>query len=289
MAETVILCVDDDTSLLQALRGLLAQHLGPKHWVEIAESAEEALEISRDLAEQGHHLAVVISDYIMPGMRGDELLVRLHGMAPAAVKMMLTGQSDLAAVKRALAEAELYRFIEKPFASEDLVHCTRAALRTYWERVALLSRSGAMADARSGLCTTAALAELLDERLASPAAQPLCVTLIEPAEAVAPDARPVLALVQQLQSHQRRSDVVGRWGGEAFLIINCDQELEEARAHAEALRQRLALQGVQGIGQLSLGVACSRPGERAAQLIDRAHAALEAARAAGGLRVGVAD
>ncbi|WP_374433592.1 response regulator [Inhella sp.] len=289
MTETVVLCVDDDATLLQALRSLLVPQLGLGHWVEIAESAEEALEICREMRDQQRHLAVVISDYIMPGMRGDELLVRLHGMAPATVKMMLTGQSDLSGVKRALAEADLYRCLEKPFVSEELVRSTRAAVRTYWERQAWLSRRSATGDPRDGLCTAPELAQLLDERLSQPAARPLCVTLIDLGEEEGSNERPLLALVQQLQRHQRATDVVGRWGGEAFLVINCNTELPDAFAHAEALRQRMALQGLQGAAQLSLGVASSRPGEPALALIERAAQALQAARIEGCVQVGVAD
>ncbi len=289
MTETVVLCVDDDATLLQALRSLLMPQLGPGHWVEIAESAEEALDICSELREQQRHLAVVISDYIMPGMRGDELLVRLHGMAPATVKMMLTGQSDLSGVKRALAEADLYRCLEKPFVSEELVRSTRAAVRTYRERLAWLSRRSATGDPRDGLCTAAELAQLLDERLSQPAARPLCVTLIDLGAEGSGDERPLLALVRQLQNHQRATDVVGRWGGEAFLVINCNTELADAFAHAEALRQRMALQGLQSPCQLSLGVASSRPGEPALALIERAASALNAARREGCVQVGVAD
>jgi len=136
MISETILCVDDDPTVLTALRALLSS-LGPEHPVEIAESGAEALEIEADLRRQGQGLAVVISDFIMPGMRGDELLIRLHTLSPSTVKIMLTGQSDFEGVKRAINQANLYRFLEKPFNNDDLLLTTRSAYRAYSQERAL--------------------------------------------------------------------------------------------------------------------------------------------------------
>ncbi len=67
----------------------------------------------------------------MPGMRGDELLVKLHQSSPATVKIMLTGQSAFDGVKRAINEANLYRFLEKPFNNDDLLMTVKSACHAY--------------------------------------------------------------------------------------------------------------------------------------------------------------
>ena len=67
----------------------------------------------------------------MPSMNGDELLVRLHAISPKTVKIMLTGQSDLHGVKRAINEANLYRYLEKPFNNSDMMLTAKSALHTY--------------------------------------------------------------------------------------------------------------------------------------------------------------
>ncbi len=126
MSECAILCVDDDPTVLIALRGVLAK-LGAGFLIEIAESGEEALEIEADLRSQGRDLAVVISDFIMPVMRGDELLVRLHEVNPDAIKIMLTGQSEFDGIKNAINHANLYRFLEKPFNNDDILLTTKSA------------------------------------------------------------------------------------------------------------------------------------------------------------------
>ncbi|MBC3874073.1 response regulator [Undibacterium flavidum] len=127
----IILCVDDDTTVLVALRTLLTHVFGASHLVEIAESGAEALEILEDLEHQGQHLSVVISDFIMPGMRGDELLIELHQRSPKSITIMLTGQSDFEGVKKAINQANLYRFLEKPFHHDDIILTVKSAFQAY--------------------------------------------------------------------------------------------------------------------------------------------------------------
>ncbi len=138
MTTGIILCVDDDTTVLKALRTLLGSMLGSDNVIEIAESGQEALELCDDLQKEGRELTLVISDFIMPGMRGDELLVRLHEKSPKTIKIMLTGQSDLTGVKRAINEANLYRFLEKPFNNADLVLTAKSAVHAYKQERGLI-------------------------------------------------------------------------------------------------------------------------------------------------------
>jgi signal transduction histidine kinase len=126
-----ILCIDDDPTVLAALRSLLAK-LGHDVWVEVADSGAEALEIARELQLEGtQQLAVVIADFLMPGMNGDEVLVQLHALCPNAIKIMLTGQSDFEGVKRAINFANLYRFMEKPFNNEDFLLTIQSAMAAF--------------------------------------------------------------------------------------------------------------------------------------------------------------
>lgn len=127
----IILCVDDDTTVLVALRTLLTHVFGKSHPVEIAESGDEALEILEDLQRQGQHLSIIISDFIMPGMRGDELLIELHQRSPKTITIMLTGQSDFDGVKKAINQANLYRFLEKPFNHDDIILTVKSAFQAY--------------------------------------------------------------------------------------------------------------------------------------------------------------
>lgn len=136
--ESIILCVDDDTTILSTLDTLLSKKLGSNVAIETAESGQEALKIHDELQEEGRTISVIISDFIMPAMRGDQLLVHMHEKSPKTIKILLTGQSDLEGVKRSINEAELYRFLEKPFDNTDFILTIKSALASYNQNRALL-------------------------------------------------------------------------------------------------------------------------------------------------------
>jgi FixJ family two-component response regulator len=133
----VILCVDDDVAVLQAIRSLLEKTMGGLVDIEVAECGSEAIDACADLEEDGRPVSIIISDYIMPNMRGDELLIRLHELYPKMIKVMLTGQSDLTGVRRVINKASLYRFLEKPFINADLVLTVKSGVESYQAERAL--------------------------------------------------------------------------------------------------------------------------------------------------------
>src|SRR5262249_43490390 len=99
--------------------------------IEVAEDAAEALEILDSLQSDGVTVPVVVSDHIMPGMKGDELLVRVHERLPHTRTILLTGQAGLDAVARAVNSAGLYRYVAKPWERNDLTMTVREAVRSY--------------------------------------------------------------------------------------------------------------------------------------------------------------
>ena len=131
MKELVILCVDDEDMVLRSLQRELNTTLGKKYIVETATSGEDALELFQELQDEGHEIPVVISDHIMPGMKGADLLQRIHDAAPRTMKIMLTGQADMKAVIRAVNSANLYRYIAKPWERADLALTVKEAIRRY--------------------------------------------------------------------------------------------------------------------------------------------------------------
>ena len=91
MARPVILCVDDERTVLTSLKEEILRRFGRDVIIELAESGEDALEVVTELVDNGDDLAVVVSDHIMPGMKGDDLLTRVHGQLPEVRTIMLTG------------------------------------------------------------------------------------------------------------------------------------------------------------------------------------------------------
>jgi diguanylate cyclase (GGDEF)-like protein len=126
-----ILCVDDEEGILSALRQQLAARFGHECEIEVAQSAKDALEFIDELEKDGEHLAVVIADQIMPGMKGVELLEEIHRRSPATTKILLTGQAGLDAVVAAINRAGLNRYIPKPWEEQDLRLAVENLLRQY--------------------------------------------------------------------------------------------------------------------------------------------------------------
>ncbi len=83
-----ILCVDDDHIILGSLKIQLMQEFNDEFIIETAESGDEALEILDFLTERSIHTLVIITDWLMPEMKGDELLVEVHKQFPKVGKIM---------------------------------------------------------------------------------------------------------------------------------------------------------------------------------------------------------
>ena len=131
MNKPIVICVDDERMVLTSLKAELKEALGEECVIETAEGGEDALEIITELLEDNDDIALVISDYIMPDIKGDELLKRVHTVSPGTLKIMLTGQADTQAVGNAVNYASLYRYIAKPWERQDLVLTVTEALRSF--------------------------------------------------------------------------------------------------------------------------------------------------------------
>lgn len=131
MKQQVILCIDDEVIVLDAIKEQLQQGFGREIIIEIAESGEEAIEIFNDMLSEGMEFPVIIADFIMPGMKGDSLLETFHKKSPLTKKIMLTGQASIEGVSNAVNKANLYRYISKPWDKEDLVLTIREAIISF--------------------------------------------------------------------------------------------------------------------------------------------------------------
>jgi CheY-like chemotaxis protein len=128
MPKLAILCVDDEAIILNSLVRQLQTAFDDAYLYETAESADEALEIIEELQSEGIALLVIVSDWLMPGAKGDEFLIDVHQRFPSVVKIMLTGQADPDAVERAQDQANLHTCLEKPWQAQDLIQAIQSAL-----------------------------------------------------------------------------------------------------------------------------------------------------------------
>ena len=131
MSDYVIICVDDEPIVIKSLKRELLEAFGETYSIETAESGDETLELLEELRDDGYEVPVIISDHIMPDMKGADLLQQVHDIDPSILKIMLTGQADLEAVTNAVNAADLYRYISKPWEKTDLVLTVKEAIRRY--------------------------------------------------------------------------------------------------------------------------------------------------------------
>ena len=118
-----VLFVDDEPNILSALRRLVRREA---YEALTANGGQEALELL-----ETERVAVIVSDQRMPGMMGADFLARSRELAPDAVRLMLTGYSDIETATRAINEGEIYRFIGKPWDDEDLKLILRDAVNRF--------------------------------------------------------------------------------------------------------------------------------------------------------------
>jgi type II secretory ATPase GspE/PulE/Tfp pilus assembly ATPase PilB-like protein/FixJ family two-component response regulator len=119
-----LLIVDDEPGIVKALVRVFRQE---NYEVLAADSAEEALK----LLAGGGAANVVISDYLMPGMKGAEFLRRVKELYPDTIRIMLTGHADTGAVMGAINEGAVYKFILKPWNDDDLRVTVALALEQF--------------------------------------------------------------------------------------------------------------------------------------------------------------
>jgi len=121
MSKQAVLCVDDEKIVLDSLQEQLENRFGSSFTYEIAESVDEAWDVIEDLVSDGFGIALVISDWLMPRIKGDEFLVDLHQKYPETITVMLTGQADPDAIQNAMENANLFAYVKKPWRSDDLM------------------------------------------------------------------------------------------------------------------------------------------------------------------------
>jgi DNA-binding NtrC family response regulator len=124
-----ILLVDDEPRVLQVLRRTL-QWEGAR--IFTSTNAEDALQLM-----EVDPVDLVISDAMMPGVTGLQLLAQLHRRWPDTVRVMLTSMADHELALRALEQGAIFRFLTKPWDNVDLRITVRQALEHRAEKLEL--------------------------------------------------------------------------------------------------------------------------------------------------------
>lgn len=127
-----IICVDDEREVLNAVLKDLSP-LDAYFQVEGCESADEALALIDELDAAGEYVALLISDHVMPGKTGVELLTEVSQDVRFAQtkKVLLTGQATHQDTIAAINQARIESYFEKPWQAEALLARARSLVTEY--------------------------------------------------------------------------------------------------------------------------------------------------------------
>lgn len=117
-----LLFVDDETDNLDALERVFRK----KFQIYKASSGPQALDI---LKKESIH--VIISDQRMPEMTGVEFLEKSQKHAPHAIRILLTGYTDIDSIIQAINKGHVYRYVTKPWDTRDLTITVDQAIDKY--------------------------------------------------------------------------------------------------------------------------------------------------------------
>ncbi len=118
-----VLCVDDEVNVLNVFKRTLGRHFD----LIVADSGEKAL----GLLSEHPDVAVILSDYAMPGINGVEFLKQARLIAPDAIQLLLTGNIELDVAVNAINETDIFRYLPKPCPAEVLKKVIGDALAQY--------------------------------------------------------------------------------------------------------------------------------------------------------------
>lgn len=142
--QDTVMIVDDEPMVLTALRSFLELETGYRVLTFL--TAQQALDA---LAEE--HVDVVVSDYMMPGMDGITFLCQVRETWPLTTRILLTGYADKENAIRAINEAGLYHYLQKPWDNEHLKLVIRNGIERSRMFTELSSRVAAIEDANREL------------------------------------------------------------------------------------------------------------------------------------------
>lgn len=122
MSETVLF-VDDEENILRSVERLFR---GKDFTFRGALNARDALTIVQEEA-----VAVIVSDNLMPGISGIDMLCRVREISPSTVKVLMTAHADLPTVVAAINRSEIFRFVFKPWDNSEFAWVIEESLARY--------------------------------------------------------------------------------------------------------------------------------------------------------------
>jgi thioredoxin reductase (NADPH) len=115
MSRPILLAIDDDISVLEAVVQDLRRQYGSTYRIMRAGSGQAALDTLGQLKARQEAVALLLSDQRMPGMTGVEFLEKALDIYPDAKRVLLTAYADTEAAIRAINTARIHYYLTKPW------------------------------------------------------------------------------------------------------------------------------------------------------------------------------
>lgn len=128
MSKLGFVLVDDEKAIVDNLKTELRRAFGPSYLYEGAQSADEAWSVISDLIDEEVKIVVVVSDWLMPEVKGDEFLGKLKDEFPNTFRIMLTGYATNDAIRHLQKNQIAQAIITKPWSSAELEDTIRAGI-----------------------------------------------------------------------------------------------------------------------------------------------------------------
>jgi len=114
-----VVFVDDEQRVLNSMRVRFRR----EYDLHLTTLGSEALAMLEE-----HEIDVIVADQRMPEMQGTEVLSKARDTSPRTVRILLTGYADLDAIESSINDAEVFRFLTKPCAPEELLETIQQAI-----------------------------------------------------------------------------------------------------------------------------------------------------------------
>jgi thioredoxin reductase (NADPH) len=134
MARPILLAVDDDVNVLEAVVQDLRRQYGAEYRILRAASGQAALDTLVQVKSRQEPVALIVSDQRMPGMTGVDFLEHARELYPEARRVLLTAYADTEAAIQAINSARIHYYLNKPWdPPEDKLYPVLSDLLDDWK------------------------------------------------------------------------------------------------------------------------------------------------------------
>jgi len=121
VSREAILCIDDESIILMSLVSDIKDHFGENIIYRASSDPAEVLDIVKSLIADGIDTITVVSDWLMPGKKGDELITEISVLFPNIRCVIITGHGKSSAMDKVRENPFICEIVDKPWRPDHLM------------------------------------------------------------------------------------------------------------------------------------------------------------------------